>query len=350
MRPFVFALVAFVTTLLRPRLWEANSQYDGIRLCGAVLRALAVVVPFAPCATSSSSPSTLLVTCVKLLRRGGRRAVAAESLMLKHQLLIANRSRQRAPNLTSIDRFLLGLTTLFVSLRRIAKLGTLVKPATLLKFHKALVDRKYRLLFSSSPHRHKPGPKGPAAQLVAAIVAMKRRNPRFGCVRIAQQISHAFGLDIDKDVVRRVLAKHYRPGDSGTDGPSWLTFIGHAKDSLWSVDLFRCESILLKSYWVMVVMDIFTRRIIGFGFAPADVDGVSVCRMFNGATAGQTLPNFACDLERGARHLICSQLQEIVTQEVFNLHQSRGDDVWRGRRGVVIGVFAQVLPVDKRIV
>ena len=37
------------------------------------------------------------------------------------------------------------------------------------------------------------------------------------------------------------------------------------KDSLWSVDLFRCESILLKSYWVMVVMDVFTRRIVGFG-------------------------------------------------------------------------------------
>src|ERR1700674_562221 len=84
--------------------------------------------------------------------------------------------------------------------------GALVKPAILLKFHKALVDRKYRLLFSSSPHRRKPGPKGPAAQLVAPIVAMKRRNPKFGCVRIAQQIPHAFGLDI----------------------------IEHAKDSLWS--------------------------------------------------------------------------------------------------------------------
>jgi len=72
----------------------------------------------------------LLVGCVKLLRPGGMRAVAAESLMLKHQLLIANRSRQRAPNLTSIDRFVLGLTTLFVSLRRIAKLGALVKPAS----------------------------------------------------------------------------------------------------------------------------------------------------------------------------------------------------------------------------
>ena len=67
-------------------------------------------------------------------------------------------------------------------------------------------------------------------------------------MRIAQQISYDFGLDMDKDVVRRVLAKHYHPGNSQTNGPSWLTFIGHAKDSLWSVDLFRVESILLRSY------------------------------------------------------------------------------------------------------
>ena len=57
----------------------------------------------------------LLVTFAKLVRPGGVRAVAAESLVLKHQLLISNRSRQRAPNLTSIDRLVLGLTTLFVA-------------------------------------------------------------------------------------------------------------------------------------------------------------------------------------------------------------------------------------------
>ena len=129
----------------------------------------------------------LLVTFAKLTGPGGLRAVVAESLLLKHQLLISNRSRQRAPNLTSIDRFVLGLTTLFVSPRRIARLGALVKPATLFKFHHALVDRKYHRLFSSSLRRRKPGPKGPAAELIAAIVEMKRRNPKFGCVRIAQQ-------------------------------------------------------------------------------------------------------------------------------------------------------------------
>jgi hypothetical protein len=72
------------------------------------------------------------------------------------------------------------------------------------------------------------------------------------------------GDGVDKDVVRRILTAHYRP-ESDSAGPSWLTFIGHSKDSLWSCDLFRCESAMLRTYWVLVVMDQFTRRIIGFG-------------------------------------------------------------------------------------
>ena len=233
----------------------------------------------------------LLATFAKLLRPSGVRAIAAESLLLKHQLLISNRSRHRAPNLTTFDRLVLGLTTLFLSPGRIRKCGAFIKPATLFKFHKALVDRKYRLLFSaSSPHR-KPGPKGPSLSLISAIVDMKHRNPKFGCMRIAQQISYVFSVNLDKDVVRRVLAKHYRPV-SGADGPSWLSLIAQCKDSVWSADLFRCESVLLKSHWAMVVMDLFTRRFVGFAVAPAPIDGIRVCRMFNRAVAAQPLPKY----------------------------------------------------------
>jgi transposase InsO family protein len=66
-----------------------------------------------------------------------------------------------------------------------------------------------------------------------------------------------------------------------------LTFIGHIKDSLWSVDLFRCESIRLKSHWVM---DVWTRRLIGFSAAAATINGVSGCRMFTRAMAGHAPP------------------------------------------------------------
>jgi transposase InsO family protein len=119
---------------------------------------------------------------------------------------------------------------------------------------------------------------------------MKRRNSEYGCPKIAEQISKLFGIEIDKDIVRRVLARHYHPDTDG--GPSWLTFIGHMKDSLWSIDLFRCESILLKTHWVLVVMDQFTRRIIGFGVQVGDVDGVALCRMFNSAISTMGTPRY----------------------------------------------------------
>ena len=192
--------------------------------------------------------------------------------------------------MTTVDRYVLGLIKLFVFPGRIPKFSFIVKSATLLRFRKGLIDRKYRNLFSSSGRPRKPGPKGPSAELIAIIIALNRRNPKFGCVKIAEQIAHTFGLDLDKDVVRRVLAKHYRPDDSGSDGPSWLTLVAHAKGSLWSIDMFRSESMLLRTVWVMVVIDVFTRRIIGFGVERADIDGISVCRMFNHAIARQQLP------------------------------------------------------------
>jgi len=231
----------------------------------------------------------LLTTVAKLLGPDGARAVVADSLLMKQQLLAINRLRQRAPNLSTLDRFLFGFWPLLLNPRHIQRAAVIIRPSTLFKFHNLHKMRKYRMLYSSG-RKGKPGPKGPSPELIQAIVELKRRNPRFGCLRIAQQINKAFGMDIDKDLVRRVPAKHYHPmPDDG--GPSWLTLLGHTKDSLWSMDLFRCESILMKSHWVLVDMDQFTRRIIGFGIHPGNVDGVALCRMFNTAIASQSTPH-----------------------------------------------------------
>jgi putative transposase len=106
----------------------------------------------------------LMVSVAKLIGPGGRKGLLAEMLLLKHQLLVTHRARRKAPNLKTGDRISMGF------------------------WSPALVD---------------------------VIVEMKQRNPRYGCPRIAQQISRAFGVEIDKDVVRRVLAKYYRPGGGG---------------------------------------------------------------------------------------------------------------------------------------
>jgi transposase InsO family protein len=158
-----------------------------------------------------------------------------------------------------------------------------------LRLHRALTKRQYRRLFSSTVPK-KPGPKGPNQDVVAAVVDMKQRNPTWGCPRIAQQIALAFGIPMNKDVVRRILAVWYQPKPDA--GPSWLTVLGHAKDSLWSLDLFRCESAILRTHWVLVVMDQCTRRIVGFGVHRGVVDGVGLCRMFNRATRSQGPPTY----------------------------------------------------------
>jgi putative transposase len=203
----------------------------------------------------------LLATVARLAGPGGARSVVAESVLVKHQLLILNRSRKRSPNLRPSDRVVAGLCALFMRPGRLIRSAIVVKPSTLLSLHRALVQRKYRRLFSSHGPT-KPGPKGPSQEVIAAVVDMKQRNPIWGCPRIAQQITLAFGIPINKDVVRRILAARYQPKPD-TAGPSWLTVLGHAKDSLWSLDLFRCESAVLHTHWVLVVMDHCTRRIVG---------------------------------------------------------------------------------------
>ena len=191
-----------------------------------------------------------IVTIVRLGQPGGLRSVVAESVWMRHQVLILNRGRKRAPNLRSSDRIIAGLCTLMMRPARVLRSAVVLKTSTLLHFHKMLIQRKYRLLFSPKRVR-RPGPKGPTKELIDAVLEMKRRNGTWGCKRIAEQIALAFGVDIDKDVVRRILTTHFYP-EAGSAGPSWLSFIGNAKDSLWSLDLFRCESAILRTYWVLV--------------------------------------------------------------------------------------------------
>jgi putative transposase len=148
-----------------------------------------------------------IVTLVRLAKPGGFQSVVAESVLIRHQLLILNRGRKRAPNLRAADRFLAGLCMLFIRRARIARSAIVLKPSTLLNLHSLLTRRKYRSLFSPKRGR-RPGPKGPTRELIDAV-EMKRRNPGWGCPHIAAQIALRFGVEIDKDVVRHILANHY---------------------------------------------------------------------------------------------------------------------------------------------
>ncbi len=64
----------------------------------------------------------------------------------------------------------------------------------------------------------------------------------------------------------------------------WINFgLAHG---LWA--RHRC----LQTHWVMVVMDQFTRRIIGFAVHVGDPHGIAVCCMFNKIIAGKNPPKY----------------------------------------------------------
>ena len=96
----------------------------------------------------------LIATLARLLGPGGVRSLVAESLLLKHQLLLLTRSRQRSPNLPSSDRILAGLLALLLRPTRLLRFAIVLKPSTLLALHKAMSKRKYRMLFSPKRRRN----------------------------------------------------------------------------------------------------------------------------------------------------------------------------------------------------
>ena len=85
-----------------------------------------------------------IATLAPLLGPSGIRSVVAESVLIKQQLLILNRSRQRSPNLRSSDRLVAGLSALFIRPARLIRSAVVLKPSTLLNLHRTLRNLKYR--------------------------------------------------------------------------------------------------------------------------------------------------------------------------------------------------------------
>jgi hypothetical protein len=80
-------------------------------------------------------------------------------------------------------------------------------------------------------------------------------------------------------------------------GPSWLTVLGHAKDSLWCLDLFRCESAVLRTQ-------------------PGAVDLPDPRHRTRGAGQRKPLSGDRYRLEQGRQHVRCRRLRQLTRGEV----------------------------------
>ncbi|MFK7827865.1 MAG: transposase [Oligoflexales bacterium] len=219
----------------------------------------------------------ILVLFLRLLKPNGYKKILAENVALRQQLLVVSRKYKKAPNLKTSDRLIFSFLAQFLPRNRLRKVAIIVSPSTILRFHRALVKKKYQILFTASNPK-KRGPKGFGKDIIDLIIEIKKRNLSFGCPRIAMMVTNATGTRISEHTVRRILRRYFKPNGGG---PSWLTFLASQKDSLWSLDFFRVDSIALKSYWVMIVTDQFSREIVGIRTLGKVIQGSRVCHSFN---------------------------------------------------------------------
>jgi len=107
---------------------------------------LPILILLPECATVLVLFIHLIVTVLRLAMPRGAGCVVAESVLVKHQLLILNRGRKRAPNLRPADRTIAGLCTFFMGPSRLLRSAIVLRPATLLASPQCAEETKVPLV------------------------------------------------------------------------------------------------------------------------------------------------------------------------------------------------------------
>jgi putative transposase len=216
---------------------------------------------------------------VELVRIHRMDAVAkeAEILVLRHQLAVLRRQVAR-PRFRWSDRALIAALARLVPRERWA--AFLVTPETILRWHRALVRRRW-----TYPRRQVGRPSLPA-DTVELIVRLARENPRWGYLRIVGELKK-LGITVSKTSVAAVLRRHRLPPAPRRSGPTWSQFLKTQAKGLLATDFFTVETATLRRYYVLFVIEI-ERRVVHLLGVTANPDGPWVV---------QVARNFASDLE-----------------------------------------------------
>lgn len=175
----------------------------------------------------------------------------AEILVLRQQLAVLRRqvARQR---FSWSDRALVAALARLVPRERWA--AFLITPETILRWHRKLVRRRW-----TYPHR-RPGRPPLPAQTVELIVRLARENPRWGYLRIVGELKK-LGVMVSKGSAANVLRHHHIPPAPRRAGPTWTDFLRSQAKSILATDFFTVDSVLLRRYYVLFVIEV-ERRVV----------------------------------------------------------------------------------------
>jgi transposase InsO family protein len=183
--------------------------------------------------------------------RRGLHVKDIELLVLRHELEILRRQVAR-PKLGIFDRALLAAAG--CHLPRSSRAVLLVSPRTLLRWHQALVRRKWR-----QPPSQRGRPKLPA-EVRALVLRLARENPRWGSQRICGELAK-LGLRVSPTSIRRLLAQARLGPAPRRSGPSWREFLRAQAANIVACDFFTVESVFLRRYYALFFIAHGSRRV-----------------------------------------------------------------------------------------
>src|SRR5450759_865252 len=180
----------------------------------------------------------------------------AELLLLRHQLRVVRRQVKR-PQLNAADRPI--MAALSKRMNRASLAGMLVQPETVLGWHRELLRRRW----AAFGHRRGPGRPGLDPELQQLILRMAKGNPSWGCVRVRGELLK-LGNRVSATAIRKLLRRNRIGPAPLRSRQTWKAFLRAQASAIVLTDFLSVDTVLLKRLYVLLYMELATRRVIWF--------------------------------------------------------------------------------------
>jgi transposase InsO family protein len=183
----------------------------------------------------------------------GRQDQTLEILVLRQQLRIALRNAPSAPRLSRWEK--VTLAALGAKCRDLATALVLVKPTTVLRWHREIVRRKWT--YGTTPKRGRPVT---SAATVELIVRFARENRAWGYGKLQGELLKV-GHRVSRATIKRVLRRHGLPPAPRRRHTTWRAFLAQHREQLLACDFFTVDTLLLQRLYVLFFIELGSRRL-----------------------------------------------------------------------------------------